>query len=75
MNVKVLGTQSMNFKTSEGTEVKGLNLFVAFKDKAVNGMKAERFFINANIECPEIKPGDTIDVNFNYRGKIESIIK
>ena len=75
MEVNVLGKQSMDFKTSTGDAIKGLNLFVAFEEKGVDGMKTERLFVNGNVQCPDIQPGDTIDINFNYRGKIESIIK
>lgn len=76
MQVKTIGVQHMNFTNANGEQVKGTNLFVAFKDENVQGMRTERFFVKSEIALPEqTKINDVLEISFNHKGKIESITK
>ena len=72
MRAKVLGTQNVSFLNSSGTEIKGVNAFVAFKDENVTGLRTEKFFIKESIPF-SAHVEDTVEINFNFKGKIEGI--
>lgn len=76
MQAKLLGVMPVNFRNNNGEEISGTNIFVAFKDEAVEGLRAEKFFLKENISLPDnIKLNDNLDIAFNYKGKIEMIAK
>ncbi len=53
-----------------------MNIFAAFKDENVHGLRTEKFFLKEGISLPEqVKINDTLEISFNYKGKIESITK
>ena len=75
MFATLLGTQNVNFTNAHGEHVVGLNLFVAFQDANVTGMRTEKFFIK-DVQLPSgLKIQDSINIEFNYKGKIEKITK
>jgi hypothetical protein len=74
MRVKVMGISKLDFVTNDGKTVIGTNLFVAFPDTHVDGMRTERVFVNQNIAMPEMHPGVEADLAFTMRGKIEAVM-
>ncbi|MNP70015.1 hypothetical protein D3C76_1661850 [compost metagenome] len=76
MQVKIVGVQNVNFTNNSGEVIKGMNIFVGFKDENVEGLRTEKFFLKEGISLPkETKLNDTIDLSFNHKGKIEMINK
>ena len=75
MVVTVVGKSQVDFIAKDGSNIKGTNLFVNHLDEHVDGLKAEKFFIKASIDCSDIKAGDTIDILFNQKGKVDTIRK
>ena len=76
MQVKLLGVMPVNFRNNQGEEINGTNIFVAFKDENVEGLRAEKLFLKENIPFPDnIKLNDNLEIAFNYKGKVEMISK
>lgn len=76
MQAKLLGVMKVNFTNNQNESVQGTNLFVAFQDENVEGLRAEKFFLKDTIALPkETKINDVIDIVFNFKGKIEAINK
>ncbi len=76
MQVKTVGFQPINFTNANGEQIQGTNLFVAFKDDNVQGLRTEKFFVKSEIALPEqTKVNDILEISFNHKGKIESITK
>lgn len=75
MQVKLVGVQHVNFTNNSGEIINGINIFCAFKDENVEGLRTEKFFIKPEIELPECKINDVIDISFNMKGKVEMISK
>ena len=76
MQAKLLGFMGVDFTNKDGERIVGMNIFVAFKDENVHGLKAEKFFLKEGIALPEqVKVNDTLEISFIYKGKIESITK
>lgn len=74
MNVQLVGKQPINF-TTDGKTVSGTNLFCAFQDNNVEGLRTERFFVSNDISIPDVKLNSTISIEFNFKGKILKIEK
>lgn len=76
MQVQLLGVQRVDFRNQSGEEINGTNLFVAFKDENVEGLRTDKFFLKTGIALPkETKLNSTLELSFNHRGKIEAISK
>lgn len=76
MQAKLLGVMPVNFRNNQGEEISGTNIFVAFKDENVEGLRAEKLFLKENIPFPDnIKLNDNLEIAFNYKGKVEMISK
>ncbi|MEY8284588.1 hypothetical protein AALA13_12275 [Lachnospiraceae bacterium 50-23] len=76
MQAKLLGFMNVDFTNKNGERIVGMNIFVAFKDENVHGLKTEKFFLKESVALPEqVKVNDTLEISFNYKGKIESITK
>ncbi|WP_312502928.1 hypothetical protein [Lacrimispora sp.] len=75
MKATVLGFAKLDFKTPEGTHIQGLNLYLAYSEKNITGEKANRFFISPEIAIPDLKIGESVNVFFSPRGKVEAITK
>lgn len=74
MHMRLVGLQPVNFTTDDGKHINGTNCYVLYESQNVEGLKADRIFINTNIELPSgIKPNDLLDVRYGMRNKIESI--
>lgn len=76
MKAKLVGVQGIHFTNSNGEEVNGTNIFCAFQDETVDGLRTEKFFLKDGITLPkDTKLNDTIDITFNMKGKVEAIFK
>ncbi len=76
MLVRLIGVQNINFTNNIGEEINGTNIFCAFEDENVEGLRAEKFFLKSGIVLPkDTKLNDTIDLAFNMKGKVEAISK
>ena len=45
MQAKLLGFMGVDFTNKDGEQIVGMNIFVAFKDENVHGLRAEKFFL------------------------------
>lgn len=75
MEAKLVGVQTVNFTNNKGETIKGTNVYCAFEDSNVNGLRTEKFFLKDGIKLPECKINDTIEITFNMKGKVEKIYK
>lgn len=75
MQVKLVGVQRVNFTNNAGEAIKGTNIFCAFKDENVEGLRTEKFFLKDEIKLPDCKINDTIEISFNMKGKVEMLYK
>lgn len=74
MQVFLLGHRSLDFVGSDGNEVKGTQLHVAFNDDGVTGQAVDTLFVKPEIAIPKgLEVGKTFNVYFNRRGKVESL--
>lgn len=74
MILKIIGRSEVSFTDDKGRDVRGVSLYVLFPDERVDGQKAEKLFCKQGI-ADGVKPGDVVQVNFDMRGKVESISK
>lgn len=75
---RVIGTERLSFKGADGTEVKGLNLYVseAIDPKRGQGERADRYFLSeAKIAALDftLAPGQVVDLLYNRYGKIATV--
>jgi len=76
MQAQLVGVQAINFTNGNGEKISGTNLFVAFRDENVEGLRTEKFFLKEGIALPEdTKLNDKIELSFNHKGKIEKVFK
>ena len=76
MKAKLFGVQGIHFTNNNGEDVNGTNIFCAFQDENVEGLRTEKFFLKDGITLPkDTKLNDTIDISFNMKGKVEAIFK
>lgn len=76
MQVQLVGVQHINFTNQSGEKIQGTNLFVAFGDENVEGLRTEKFFLKEGIALPkDTKLNDMLDLSFNHKGKIEAVYK
>ena len=77
MQAKLLGVMDVNFTNNNGEIVSGRNIFCSFLDANVHGQRCEKFFLNNNkVLLPkETKINDTLNLIFDYKGRIENIEK
>lgn len=73
MKMRLLGARELDFTASDGSRVKGMQLFVAYTAKNVVGEISDKLFIREGVELPQFKVGEAIEVAFNNRGKVESV--
>lgn len=70
----ILGKQTLDFTTKDGQNIKGVNLYVGYKDQNTEGLKADKVFVRDGIAIPaEMKMNDKVQISFDNRGKVEQI--
>ncbi len=73
MLMNLLGVKALDFE-SEGERIKGLQAFVAYEEDGVVGQRTDKLFFKDGFELPDgLKPGMTLDVMFNRRGKPDKV--
>ena len=72
MNMTLLGHKFLDFE-SNGKQVKGSQAFVAYSEDGVVGQRTDKLFFRDGFDLPELKPGMTLNVVFNRKGKPESV--
>lgn len=75
MTVKLIGKQTVDFTNNANERITGVTLFVAFASDGTEGLRTEKLFAKSDIEIPECKVGDMLELGFTMRGKLEKITK
>ena len=52
MKAKILGVQKVGFTNNNGEVISGTNIFVAFPDENVEGVRTEKFWLKDGINLP-----------------------
>ena len=75
MLAKLLGIKKINFKNENtGEQISGTSLYIAFSDENTIGAKCDKVFVRDEKLIPKnLKVNDTLNLGFNYKGKIEFI--
>ena len=76
MQATLLGIRALDFKSKDGDQIKGTQLFVSFPEAETDGLMAEKLFIRADskTQLPDkLRPGDVLDVSVNLKGKVEAV--
>lgn len=68
----LLGLKLLDFE-SNGNRVQGTQAFVAHEEDGVIGQRTDKLFFKDGFELPDLKPGMTLEVAFNRRGKPEKV--
>lgn len=75
MKAKLIGYSISSFTTPDGKLIEGTTLSVGYADEHTTGLRAERFFVKKEIELPQVKVGEEVNIYFNQRGKVEAVTK
>lgn len=76
MKAKLLGVQKVNFTNNNNEVISGTNIFVAFPDEAVEGVRTEKYWLKEGINLPkDTKLNDMLDISFDRKAKVEMIFK
>lgn len=74
MQMILLGYKHLDFTNDKGETVKGTQAFVSFTEDGVEGQRTDKLFFKEGFELPDLKPGMTLDVVFNRKGKAEQVV-
>lgn len=76
MKAKLLGVQKVGFTNNNGEVISGTNIFVAFPDESVEGVRTEKYWIKDGINLPkDIKLNEMLEISFDRKAKVEMIFK
>lgn len=73
MKAKLLGLRKLDFTADDKSSVKGCQLFISYPEEGVEGEQTDKLFIRDGFDLPALKPGDTLEITFNRKGRPESI--
>lgn len=73
MRIDVLGERPLDFTSTDGTEIKGTQIFAAFAEEGVIGKACDKFFVREGLELPALAPGMVLELSFNRKGRIEAV--
>lgn len=75
MKAYLLGFRDLNFKANDNSDVVGRQLFISHDEDGVTGKRTDKLFVrnDSSIVLPAMKPGDTLEINFSMRGRVEGI--
>lgn len=70
MLAKVLGTRDLDFKTNDGNEIKGKQIFVSYHQDNVNGEIVDKVFVNHDSPLSNVsfKFGSEYDFVYEIHG-------
>jgi len=69
MKQKIIGFRKLDFKSGDGSQVKGTQLFTSFPEEGVIGEMTEKIFLHDDFAVPDCKPGDVLDITYDRKGK------
>ena len=73
---KYMGDRSYSFTNSNGEQISGKSLYIAFVEENVNGYCTDKVNLRPEIELPSgIKYGDDLVIQFDRKGKVISVSK
>lgn len=76
MKAKLLGVQKVNFTNNNGEAISGTNIFVAFSDENVEGVRTEKYWLKNDINLPkDTKLNEMLEISFDRKAKVEMISK
>lgn len=74
MVVQIVGRQNLSFSTKDGSNVEGTYLFCLAPNPNIEGLEAVKIFVKRDIEIPKgLELNKKANIEFNHKGKIESI--
>ena len=81
MKVRLVGLHPLDFPSSDGTQIKGINLECNFDDEGTYGKKADHKFMsdivlkNRGLQLDDLLPliGSDVDLELNFKGKVNGI--
>lgn len=70
MLAKVIGTRDLDFKASDGKEIKGKQIFVSYHQDGVSGEMVDKIFVNHESPLVDVsyKFGDEYDFVYEIHG-------
>lgn len=72
MKERLIGYRKLDF-TSEGTAIKGTQIFTSAPEKGVEGEMTYKHFLSEEMLLPTLEPGMILDIVYNRKGKPEQI--
>lgn len=81
MKVRLVGLRPLDFPSSDGTQIKGINLECNFDDEGTYGKKADHKFMsdivlkNLGLKLDDLLPliNSEVDLELNFKGKVNGI--
>lgn len=77
MKYDVLGIQSVDYVSRKtGNPVKGVTLYVKYKDAQVQGEATANIFVSDNLRIPciaDVRPQSVVDVEYSPRGYVAGL--
>lgn len=77
MKYEVLGTQAVDYVSRKtNNPVKGVTLYVKYKDAQVHGEATANIFVSDNLKIAciaDVKPHDVVDVEYSPRGYVADL--
>lgn len=76
--MRVVGTRSVDFDDKQGRHISGLSLYVTHPETGVDGLVAEKLFVNAErLEASHYVPkvGDVINIIWGRNSRILGVTK
>lgn len=73
---KIVGLRDVNFTDQKsGAQIVGKTIYCTHKVDGVIGEEGKKYFVKSGIKMTDISIGSQVDIFFDDRGKITSIIK
>ena len=66
MTAKVLGTRDLDFKANDGKEIRGRQVFVAYKQNGVDGDMVDKIFIKHDSPLAYVSFNYGVEYDFIY---------
>lgn len=74
MKYKIYGKRLVNFTDAKsGSQITGTTLYLGTRNDYVEGVETKKVFVKNSIDCSSLKVNDTININYNEYGKVDSI--
>ena len=73
MTAQLLGVRQLDFTATDGSLVRGTQLFIAFEENGVTGRMTDKVFVKPEITIPKLEINKMVQLSFDRKGKVESI--